>query len=548
MIKKENLLDTLKVVEEISKKYNIENKIEELKNSIENFKVKILFIGSFNAGKSALINTLLDDDILIEEQKPETTIATEIIYGEPQRAVLIDKNDNKNVVSIEEAGNNDPTKYYNYSYYLSNEKLLKISDYTIVDMPGFDSGIEEHNKALFRYVEQAAAYIFVIDCEKGTLSQSALNFIKEIKNYHNDIAFIINKCDKKTEKDIESVKNNILSQVGLYFGQDVKIITASKFFDDTEEKIVNLINNFDAQELFERRFSNSIMELLNDLSSALNIIIDSADIDVSEFDNEIAKKEKAKSDLLNNIQQQRKKLSSNLQNNVKMKLIGDIKDALYMNSSVLTSAAISGGDSFSRAVNSILRPILMNNTSQNVEQCYSDFVYNFKIQDYLKDVNVEDMQYILTKLVSRISENKDKNQHGNQLFKGVATTLAVTTSVVAPWIELIIIFLPEIFKLIGFMSESSQRDSLKNKIENEVIPNIIYKIEPSIDQSLKVLEEEMVEDLEEKINNMIENETKALEEVIRRKNDYTEDFHNEIENVRCEVEKIEKLINEIKGE
>ena len=58
----------------------------------------------------------------------------------------------------------------------------------------------------------------------------------------------------------------------------------------------------------------------------------------------------------------------------------------------------------------------------------------------------------------------------------------------------------------------------------------------------------MVEDLEEKINNMIENETKALEEVIRRKNDYTEDFHNEIENVRCEVEKIEKLINEIKGE
>lgn len=548
MIKKENLLDTLKVVEEISKKYNIENKIEELKNSIENFKVKILFIGSFNAGKSALINTLLDDDILIEEQKPETTIATEIIYGEPQRAVLIDKNDNKNVVSIEEAGNNDPTKYYNYSYYLSNEKLLKISDYTIVDMPGFDSGIEEHNKALFRYVEQAAAYIFVIDCEKGTLSQSALNFIKEIKNYHNDIAFIINKCDKKTEKDIESVKNNILSQVGLYFGQDVKIITASKFFDDTEEKIVNLINNFDAQELFERRFSNSIMELLNDLSSALNIIIDSADIDVSEFDNEIAKKEKAKSDLLNNIQQQRKKLSSNLQNNVKMKLIGDIKDALYMNSSVLTSAAISGGDSFSRAVNSILRPILMNNTSQYVEQCYSDFVYNFKIQDYLKDVNVEDMQYILTKLVSRISENKDKNQHGNQLFKGVATTLAVTTSVVAPWIELIIIFLPEIFKLIGFMSESSQRDSLKNKIENEVIPNIIYKIEPSIDQSLKVLEEEMVEDLEEKINNMIENETKALEEVIRRKNDYTEDFHNEIENVRCEVEKIEKLINEIKGE
>lgn len=551
MIIKDNLLNNLKTIEEISKKYNIEsieNQLKELRNKIESFKVKILFIGSFNAGKSALINTILDDDILIEEQKPETTIATEIIFGEPQRAVLVDKSGNKNVVSLEEAGNNDPTKYFNYTYYIPNEKLLKISDYTIVDMPGFDSGIEEHNKALFQYIEQAAAYIFVIDCEKGTLSQSALNFIKEIKNYHNDIAFIINKCDKKTEKDIESVKNNILNQVGVYFGQDVKIITASKFFDDTEEKIVNLINNFNAQQLFERRFSNEIIELLNDLSSALKCIINSSAIDITEFDKEIAKKEKAKLELLNNMQKERKKFRSNLYNNVKVKLIDDIKNALYLNSSLLTSAAISGGDSFSRAVNSILRPILMKNTPQYVEQCYSEFVGNFKIQDCLQDVNVEEIQHILTNLASKISQNKDKNQHGNQLFKGVATTLAVTTSVVAPWIELIIIFLPEIFKIIGFMSESSQKDSLKNKIENEVIPNIVDKIEPSIDESLKVLEEEMAEEMEEKINNLIEIETKAIQEVIRRKNDYTDDFDNQIESIKCEVENIEKLISEIKGE
>lgn len=544
-------MNNLKTIKEISIKYNIkniENKLEELRNRIESFKVRILFIGSFNAGKSALINTILDDDILIEEQKPETTIATEIIYGEPQRAVLVDKTGNKNIVSLEEAGNSDPTRYFNYTYYIPNEKLLKISDYTIVDMPGFDSGIEDHNKALFQYIEQAAAYVFVIDCEKGTLSQSALNFIKEIKNYHNDIAFIINKCDKKTEKDIEAVKNNILNQVTVYFGQDVKIITTSKFFDDTEEKIVNLINNFDAQQLFERRFSNEIIELLNDLLSALKCIINSADIDISEFDNEIAKKEKAKLELLNNMQQERKKLSSNLQNNVKVKLIDDIKNALYLNSSLLTSAAISGGESFSRTVNSVLRPILMKNTPQYVEQCYSEFVCNFKIQDYLQDINVEGIQHILTNLVSKISQNKDKSQYGNQLFKGIATTLAVTTSVVAPWIELIIIFLPEIFKLIGFMSESSQKDSLKNKIENDVIPNIVYKIEPSIDESLKVLEEEMIEDMEEKINNLMEIETKAIQEVIRRKKDYTDDFDNQIESIKCEVENIEKFISEIKGE
>lgn len=550
MIIKDSLLSILKLIEDKALKYNVENvekKSNALKIQIKDFKVKVLFIGSFNAGKSALINTLLEDDILMEEQKPETTIATEIIYGVPKRAVLCDRSGNKNTVAIEDVYSNDAAKYLNYSYYLPNEKLLDISDYIIVDMPGFDSGIEAHNQALMQYIDQATAYIFVVDCEKGTLSQSALNFINEVKNYHNDIAFIINKCDKKPESEVEEVKNNIINQVAVYFDKEVKVITTSTFFDDTQENLINLIREFDGQTLFERRFSGEIIELLEELLISLNSIIDSSTLDTSQFDIEISKKEKARIELLDKLKNEQKKLSSNLQNNVKPQLINDIRNSLQINSDMLTSAAISGGDSFSKAVNDILRPVLISKTSEYMEECFDEFIEDFKMVDFVSDDEIETLQSILTNLTNKFTDNNKNNHKENGMFKGITTVLAVTTDFVAPWIELIIIFLPEIFKILGAFGKSSQRNSLKIKIENVIIPNIVSKIEPSINESFKELEKRMVEDLKDKINGLIEIETKALNEAKERKINHTNDFNSVIETIKGEIKDIEILIYKLKG-
>lgn len=548
MISNDKYISYLNSAEEIVKKYNfkdIENRIKEIKDEIENFKVKILFVGGFNAGKSALINTILDDDVLIEEQCPETTIATEIIYGSPNRIVLCDKDGNKSNVSIESIGNNDATKYFNYIYYLENENLLKLNDYVIVDMPGFDSGIEAHNKALFQYLEEATAYIFVIDCEKGTLSQSALNFINEIKNYKNDMAFIINKEDKKSPNELIHVKKFIEMQVGSLCNNEPKIITASKFTGDSNDKVIELINSFDGQSLFERKFKSDISDILNDIEFALNSMIKTSTIDHSQFDIEIEKKEKARIVLRDKVAIERKKLKSNLQNVVKQQLIDDIRNALQMNISVLTSAAISGNDAFSRAVNDILRPILIAKTNEYVERSFSDFVGNINIESKLGDINVEGLQDVLSNLVKKMNDTPSKIKGSNGTFKSITTILAVATSFVAPWLELIIIFLPEILTMFGIMSENSKRDALKNKIQNEVIPNIIYKIGPNIEESLKVIEEEISKETEMEIEKLIDIETSALDEIKKRKNEKIVEFDNFISCVEEQLKSIEILKMEL---
>lgn len=548
MISNDRYNSYLNLAEKIVKEYNfndIENRIEATKEEIEKFKVKILFVGGFNAGKSALINTILDDDILIEEQCPETTIATEIIYGSPSRVVLCDKDGNKLSVPIESIGSNDATKYFNYTYYLENENLLKLNDCVIVDMPGFDSGIEAHNKALFQYLEEATAYVFVIDCEKGTLSQSALNFIYEIKNYKNDMAFIINKEDKKSPNELINVKKFIEMQVSQLCNNQPKVITASKFTKDSNDKVIELINSFDGQSLFERKFKNNIADILNDLEFALNSMIKTSTIDHSQFDVEIRKKEKAKIILKEKVAMERKKLKSNLQNVVKQQLIGDIRNALQVNVSLLTSAAISGSEAFSSAVNDVLRPVLIAKTNEYVENSFSDFVGNINIENNLGEINIEGLQDVLSNIAKKMSDTPSKIKGGNGAFKSITTVLAVATSFVAPWLELIIIFLPEILMMFGAISENSKRDALKNKIQNEVIPNIIYKIGPSIDESLQIIEEEISRETEMEIEKLIDIETNALDEIMKRKNEKIEEFNEFISDVEQQLKSIEMLTVEL---
>ena len=189
MINKKNYnLDIEKIIE-IAKKYEIESSKEDFKLILEEskrFKINVLFVGSFSAGKSALLNCLIGKNILEESQAPETAIATELYDSEEEYTVL-NKEDGSRKIITSKISEEDIKNSKYIECYVSSENIKKLSDYTIVDTPGFDSGIERHNKALMQYIGTGTAYVLVVDVEKGTLSKSVLNFIDEIMGYEADI-------------------------------------------------------------------------------------------------------------------------------------------------------------------------------------------------------------------------------------------------------------------------------------------------------------------------------------------------------------------------
>ena len=80
---KKKLYDTLEIIQNIDGKYELrtlEEKTVLIYKHMEEFALKILFVGEFSAGKSALINGVIGEELLTENQRPETAIASEVIY------------------------------------------------------------------------------------------------------------------------------------------------------------------------------------------------------------------------------------------------------------------------------------------------------------------------------------------------------------------------------------------------------------------------------------------------------------------------------------
>ena len=551
MVNKEYYLSKINALKEIANKYkttdNISNKLDTCTSEINKFSLKILFVGGFSAGKSALINTILNRDLLIEDQKPETAIASEIVFDKKEYVELVNNEGIRITCSLDEVSNYNPDEYNHFTYHINNEYLAKYPSYTLVDMPGFNSGIERHNKAIMQYAGQGNAYVLVIDCEDGEIKASVLDFIKEIKQYDNNLAIVISKSDKKPEKHVESVLQKVASTASNVFNKDLIVVKTSKYQDDVEEEINTVLKSFDAQSLFEQKFQTHIVEIGNLCYAAVEIVAKTSEIDDSEIEKEIVKRQKAKSKLIEQLTKERRKLSMKMKNQVKPSIINDVQNALQMNSASLASSLMSGGDSFTRTVNNILRPVLISSTQRYTEESFYEFVEQMDLSEIFTEDNsqkiTDEISQKYLAASSKLNEIISNTDKASGTYKAVIGALAITTTVVAPWIELILVFLPDILRLYGMLNQSNQMDTLKRKVENEIIPQIVLKMSVEIEKSLQFLENEMVEEIQDKINALIDVESEALNVALKMKNSKQLEYDLLLKDVQNDLEEIEEIVS-----
>lgn len=551
MVNKEYYLSKINALKEIANKYkttdNISNKLDTCTSEINKFSLKILFVGGFSAGKSALINTILNRDLLIEDQKPETAIASEIVFDKKEYVELVNNEGIRITCSLDEVSNYNPDEYNHFTYHINNEYLAKYPSYTLVDMPGFNSGIERHNKAIMQYAGQGNAYVLVIDCEDGEIKASVLDFIKEIKQYDNNLAIVISKSDKKPEKHVESVLQKVASTASNVFNKDLIVVKTSKYQDDVEEEINTVLKSFDAQSLFEQKFQTHIVEIGNLCYAAVESVAKTSEIDDSEIEKEIVKRQKAKSKLIEQLTKERRKLSMKMKNQVKPSIINDVQNALQMNSASLASSIMSGVDSFTRTVNNILRPVLVSSTQRYTEESFYEFVEQMDLSEIFTEDNsqkiTDEISQKYLAASSKLNEIISNTDKASGTYKAVIGALAITTTVVAPWIELILVFLPDILRLYGMLNQSNQMDTLKRKVENEIIPQIVSKMSVEIEKSLQFLENEMVEEIQDKINALIDVESEALNVALKMKNSKQLEYDLLLKDVQNDLEEIEEIVS-----
>lgn len=208
----------IKIYDEISSDEIYENlelydekaKILKLANDISGTKFKIAFIGEFSTGKSTMINSFIQKDILPAKYKPTTNQITVIkdsrdsyvrILNQPETSLELT---NVNVSKLNGASRGGIE---------IGVKLPNLTNYELYDTPGVNDPSMFSDEIVFDLIGQVDVVVFVMHATQ-VLKQSEIDFltklirIKDISKFF----FIINQIDLIGEKKY-NVRDDFLEKL-----------------------------------------------------------------------------------------------------------------------------------------------------------------------------------------------------------------------------------------------------------------------------------------------------------------------------------------------
>lgn len=527
---------------DLSEKYKLPcKKIKSNMAEADKFKVTTPIIGGFSTGKSSMINAVLEDDVLPFEITPETAIPTEVYYGNNRVLLCYDKLVKQ--ISIDEYKNMeldaDVIRLVKLEY--ENNFLRQIPDVKIVDMPGFDSGIELHNRAIDNYIPYSLAYIITFSAEEPVIKESISNFLKELKLHGMPIYVVITKCDKVSDTElrrcIEFMEENIPKLLGI---ESVTIVCekAKRNRDVTEVKNILLEIQKKSQDIFKRKFSIELKEAVLLIEKYVINRIKGMEFTDSELEDKQKKLKKNISEITEKIQ--REKISFQSQTNkcvtsIKTKINSDLAAA----SSLLENMIYNGHD-ITDKINMIVRNSVIWSIKSEFEprlQRYLKNVVELIHVDLIADteVNLNNMQVAVDKMMKEV------------VVKTLPAIIAVIGTVLTGPILGIIAAVLSAFVEGFFKSkrEKEKRELISQKVRSEVIPQITEEAAKNVEIEITSYVEQINEEIYRKVQEQKNVMEKSLEDIKAQKQQEAIYQKKEIDDLNRDLEKVRGILSGI---
>jgi len=545
--------EILRQINTLGKTYNLKEVSEEAEScrgEVSGFSVKLLFVGQTSAGKSAFINSLLGrGEFLIEGQLPETSIAAELVYDSEEYVELIDNSGAVTKITRSRISEFNPDDYNHYVYHIDNEYVKNLSPFTMVDMPGTESGIERHNKAILRYICQGNAFILVTDGSIGAVVyESVADFVNEIKQYDDNLGIIVSNAD--LIPDIEEIRAKIEETAASLFGKKAVTIAASKL-DDNRDKLDRIIDSLDPQSLFEQKFRPNLLKTANYCLAGMESVRAAMRLDDDAIKKEIANREKRKAEYERQFAEKTAVLSRKLKNNAAPQITVDVRNALRRNLDTLADCMINNPSDLSRVINDILRPVFVTSTRRYVDECFDEFTSNFDFSKVFSDEDAEQLSREIKERIDKFTNILDKiiktGEEAEGRYKLITGGLAIATSYVAPWLELIIFFLPDIIKGLNALFGLSPQEKAREQLEMKIIPRIVAKLEPKIAEDLVEIKKEGVAGIRAEIDKMIAIEASALEEALKARTGRRAEYEKQVSLIDADLAKIRGIVSQLEA-
>lgn len=330
-------MNTNNFIYSTAEKYQKTTILERLKALEADKQLKIGFVGMFSAGKTSLINALLDTHLPVNPNPTTKSIC------------VIESDDNleKNEYFLENNGNRIKSSFMEFDEVVSGKNsgvaVVRVpvkneipSGVVYVDTPGVDNYASDETDLTYRYLALLDAAVVCIDINEGTVRKSLLDFISvpELFALSSRMFFVLTHADTKNQTGINAISEDVYNQIKKFAektkfdtkGLKERIVAVNANKHDSAVQIVNIIHNYvlkDRENIYKERLKNAEKKLAKELSVMLQDDLENLKFDLPE----LSEKKKLINRDLDNIEEELKKKKHEL-NNLKSELNNDIYSIL----------------------------------------------------------------------------------------------------------------------------------------------------------------------------------------------------------------------------
>lgn len=338
-------------------KYGIDTtEVDDIIAGIDTYRVNTPVVGNFSTGKSSMINAIIEKPLLGVEITPETAVPTEIYYGDNKVYQY-----NKDAI-IERSIDELPlmgltvqtTDLVKIEY--DNEFLKQIKTVNIVDLPGFDTSFELHNRAIDQYLPNSLAYLLVVSSDEPVLKESISDFLKELKEYNMPVYVVITKSSRLDEEELDECKKLLKKLVGkIVERDDVKVACVDSYGRVNVEELKEILVEIQGQtsQIFINKYSKALRSATRYIEVYLEERIDKASLSTSRLEQEKEKVEKKMKAISVDIDKEKNNFTRQAKvciNTIRERVKADLEATLPT-----ISAMLENGSDITDKINSVVR-------------------------------------------------------------------------------------------------------------------------------------------------------------------------------------------------
>lgn len=531
---------TPSLLDDTFSKFNVQ--YQEAFKTIAEGELLVPVIGGFSAGKSSAINQLLGEEILPVAVTAETAIPAELRYSTTPQIIAVRTNgeEEQHTVNAMPGLSENADDYEVVRIYLDNPILKELEPFTLVDMPGYDSTLDQHNRAILRYLTRGAFYLYMVSYQDGTLNAKHLARLHEIRDNGHNFTVLMSKKDLSSPNELEEVMTHVQDQINLEFGANV-VVTDISLSDVSPLK--KAVLNASPDLLFDNKYTSKAKDLFYQAQGEINSAIAALKTSKEEGLNKIEELQQALTDMEKERDKKLQEVQSGTLSEAENRIAKHIERDLESASTDFVRLAKTSEDALSRSISDHVRSALMVEMRKEVGRVSNDIARTFAdklnvslpsdfhpsddwLNNLVGDLQSEVMNALTAGAVNQDNAPSSMPNSGRNIGGGLGN-LAVM--IPHPVIKVIMMILPGIIgTLFDQFSTSQENKKYQDAIVSQVIPSVMAQVRPQIADALVQVNDSLTNAISQEFETKIQRQQDIYNKAQKENERQTDELEHEL--------------------